>query len=154
MDKNVNKTAQDAVKETVQKTETMMKDAQSAFQANYEKMAKSMEEVNEFGKKNMDAFMKSSEISAKAAEDFNNKVAEMGKANFDESLKAAQELASVKTVNELFEKQTAFAKTAFETFTNQAKAVTEMATKNVQDAYAPINERVEAAGDLAKAIQA
>ncbi len=92
----MNKQAQEATKAA----ETMVKDAQNAFQANYEKFTKSVQDMNEFSKKNMDAMVKSGEISTKAAEEFGNKVVEISKANFDESVKVAQELSSVKTVNE------------------------------------------------------
>ncbi len=146
----MNKATQDAVKNT----EAMMKDAQGAFQSAYDKATKQFEEMNAFGKENVDAVVKSNEISAKAAETLSNKVVEMSKANFDEATKVAQDFASVKTVNELFEKQAAYAKTAFETFTKQATEMNELVSKSTQEAFAPINARVEAAGEYAKAFQA
>ncbi len=146
----MNKATQDAV----QNAETMMKDAQGAFQTAFEKMTKSFEDMSKFGTANVEAAVKSNEISAKAAEAYGNKIVELSKANFDESVKAAQELSSVKTVNELFEKQTAFAKASFEKFTEQATALNDMATKSAKEAFAPINARVEAAGELAKSVQA
>ncbi len=146
----MNKTTQDAVKNA----ETMVKDAQNAFETAYEKFTKSFEELSAMSKDNMDAVMKSAELSGKASEEFGNKVVEISKANFDESVKVAQDLSAAKTVNELVEKQTAFAKTAFETFTKQATALNEAATKNAQDVFAPINARVEAAGEYVKSFQA
>lgn len=146
----MNKVAEDAVKNA----EAMVKDAQSTFQAAYEKFTKSFDELTVISKENFDAVVKSGEISGKAAESFGTQVVEMSKANFDESVKVAQDLSSAKTVNELFEKQAAFAKSAFETFTKQATALNEAATKSAQDVFAPINARVEAAGEYVKSFQA
>lgn len=146
----MNKATQDAV----QNAETMMKDAQGAFQSAFEKASKSVEKANEFGKANLDAVMKTGEISTKAAETIGKELTEIAKKNFDESVKAAQDIASAKTVNELFEKQTAFAKAAFDTYSAQFKAITEIATKSTKEAVAPLTARAEAAGDFAKAFQA
>lgn len=140
--------------EAVANAETMMKDAQSAFQTAFEKAQKSLNDANEFGKANIEAAMKSGEISSKSAEALTKELADIAKKNFDESVKASQELASVKTVNELFEKQTAFAKASFDTYTAQFKAIADLATKGAEDAFAPIKKQAEKAGEFAKNFQA
>ena len=142
-----------ATQEAVQNAETMMKDAQGAFQSAFEKASKSVESVNDFGKANMDAVIKSGEISSKAAETIGKELTEVAKKNFDETVKVAQDLASAKTVTELFEKQTAFAKTAFDTYSAQFRAISEIATKSTKEAVAPLTARAEAANDFAKNFQ-
>ncbi len=142
-----------ATKDAVENAETMMKDAQGAFKSAFEKASKSVEDVNDFSKANMDAVIKSGEITSKAAETISKELADVAKKNFDESVKVAQDLASAKTVTELFEKQTAFAKTAFDTYSAQFRAITEIATKSTKEAVAPLAARAEAATDLAKNFQ-
>ncbi len=150
MNDKVNKAAQDAVKNA----ETIMKDAQDTLKTAFEKASKSLEDVNKFNKDNLDAVMKSSEITAKSTEQLGKEIAEISKKNFDTTVAATQEFASVKTVNELFEKQTNFVKASFDTYTAQFKAIADLATKSAKEASAPLQARAEAAGDLAKTLQA
>ena len=149
----MNNTMNNSAKEAVANAETIMKDAQGAFETAFQKANKSVQEVNDFGKANLEAVMKAGEISTKASEKLNKEIVDIAKKNFDESVKAAQDLASVKTVTELFEKQAAFAKSAFDTYTAQFKAITELATKSTKEATAPLAARAEAAGDIAKTFQ-
>ena len=67
-----------------------------------------------FNQENLEAFAKSSEIAAKAFEGIGREVADYTKTSFEERVAAIQDLATAKTLPELFEKQTTFARNAFE----------------------------------------
>ena len=138
-----------AKKSTV-KTEEMFTEAQKSFEANAEKFGKGFEEVTAFGQETLDAMVKSTEIATKAAEDLNADIAAFSKKSFDESVAAAKDIATAKTPTELFEKQAAFATSAFEGFMAQAAKWNEAMTAATKEATAPMAARVNAATDLAK----
>ena len=65
-----------------------------------------------------------------------------------------RDLASAKTVTELFDKQTAFAQSAFEGFVSQATKMNEIYVAAAKDITAPLGARVTAATEKLKAFSA
>ena len=137
-------------KTTTAKVEEFAADAQKSMTEGMEKMAKGFEDMTSFGQDNMDAFVKSSEIAAKAAEGMGNEITAYTKKSFDDSVAAAQDMASAKNMTELLEKQTAFAQAAFEGFMAQATKMNEIYMAAAKDAAQPLNKRVSAAADTMK----
>ena len=111
---------------------------------------KGIEDVTAFGQLNIDALTKASELATKAAEGINEEITSYSKKSFDDGVAAATDLASAKTPTELFEKQSAFAQSAFEGFVAQATKMNEIFTAAAKEVTAPIGERFEAAGDTMK----
>ncbi|MBL1435906.1 MAG: phasin family protein [Rhodobacteraceae bacterium] len=143
-----------AAKKTTNKAEDMIAEAQKSFEANAEKFGKGFEGVNVFGKETMDAITQSTEIATKAVEELNADIAAFSKKSFDDSVAAAKDLATAKTPTEMFEKQAAFATSAFEGFMAQAAKWNEAMTAATKEASAPMAERANAAKDLAKTYSA
>jgi phasin family protein len=94
--------------------------------------------------------VKSSEIAAKAAEGIGTEIGAYSKKSFEDGVAAAQDLASAKTLTELFEKQTSYAQTAFEGFVSQATKMNEIYVAAAKDISAPLGARVNAATDALK----
>ena len=128
--------------------------AQKTMTEGMEKMSKGLEDMAAFGQENMDAVMKSSEIAAKAVEGFGSEFSAYSKKSFEDGVAAAQDFASAKTVTELFEKQSAFAQSAFEGFVQQATKMNEMFTAAAKDITAPVQARVSAATEAMKGYSA
>ncbi len=141
-------------KKTANKAEKIFTDAQKTLEANAEKFGKGFEDMSAFGQETLDALAKSTEIAAKAAEELNADIAAFSKKSFDESIAAAKDIATAKTPTELFEKQAAFATSAFEGFFAQATKWNEAMAKATKEALAPVGARVKAANDLAKSYSA
>ncbi|MEO0999542.1 MAG: phasin family protein [Pseudomonadota bacterium] len=139
------------MKDATQKMETMAADAQKAMTEQMEKMSKGFEEATSFGQETADAMMKSSEIATKALEGWNAEVSAYAKKSFDDGVAAAKDLAAAKNVNELLEKQSAYAKTAMEEMVAQMTKMNEMAMAASKDAMEPISARFTKAGDLMRA---
>ncbi len=139
-----------AKKTAAAKVETLAADAQKTMNEGVEKMTKGIEDMTAFGQENYDAVVKSTEIAAKAAEGIGSEVTAFSKKSFEDGVAAAQELATSKTVTELFEKQTAFAQTAFEGFVQQATKMNEIYAAAAKDIAAPLTARVTAATDSFK----
>jgi len=139
-----------AAKKTENKAEELFTEAQKSFEANAEKFGKGFEDVTSFGQETLDAMTKSTEIAAKAVEDLNADIAAFSKKSFDDSVAAAKDLATAKSPTELFEKQAAFATSAFEGFMAQAAKWNDAMTAATKEASAPMAARANAATDLAK----
>ncbi len=132
------------------KVEELAADAQKSMTEGMEKVTKSFEDMTAFGQENFDAVVKSSEIAAKAAEGIGSEVSAFTKKSFEDSVAAAQDFASAKTVTELFEKQSAFAQSAFETFMGQATKMNEIYASAAKEISAPLSARMTAAADSMK----
>jgi phasin family protein len=139
-----------AMQDATARVETIVADTQKNVTEQFEKLSKGFEGLTTFGQENIDAVVKSSEIAAKAAEGINSELSAYSKKAFEDSVAAAQDLASAKTMTELFEKQTAFAQTAFEGFVSQATRMNEIYAAAAKDISAPIGARVSAASDAVK----
>jgi phasin family protein len=138
------------VQEATAKVESFVADAQKNASEQFEKLSKGFEGLTTFGQENVDALVKSSEIAAKAAEGIGTEISAYSKKAFEDGVAAAQDFASAKTVTELFEKQTAYAQTAFEGFVSQATKMNEIYVAAAKDIAAPLGARVSAATDALK----
>lgn len=140
----------EAMQDATAKVETFVADTQKAMTEQFEKFSKSLEGLTTFGQDNVDAFVKSSEIAAKAAEGIGTEISAYSKKAFEDSVAAAQDIASAKTMTELFEKQTSYAQSAFEGFVSQATKMNEIYVAAAKDISAPIGARVQAATEALK----
>jgi len=145
-----NKTAKDAT----QAFETIAADTQKAAQEQMEKLSNGLEKLSAFSQDNVDAVMKSSEIAAKAAEGFGTELSAYSKKSFEDGVAAAQDFAAAKNVTELFEKQSAFAKSSFEALVQQSTKFNDMFAASARDVSKPLNERMTAAADAMKSFSA
>ena len=139
------------VKEAGAKAANLAADTQKALGANVEDFSHRMQGVSAFNQKTMEAFTQSSEIAAKAFESIGREAADYTKTAFEERVAAFQDLATAKTLTELFEKQTSFAQHAFEGWMHQATKMSEIYTAAAKDIAAPIGQRFSAAAEEAKA---
>lgn len=139
-----------AMKEATTKVETMVAETQKNVSEQMEKFTKGFEGLTAFSQENVDALTKSSEIAAKAAEGIGSEVSAYTKKAFEDTVAAAQDFATAKTVTELFEKQTAFAQSAFEGYVAQTTRMHEIMVAASKDIAAPIGARVTAATEKMK----
>ena len=135
------------------KIEDLTAEAQKTVEESMEKVSKGFEDATAFSQENMDAIVASSKIAAKAAEDINAELMAYSKKSYEESMAAAKELTSCKSVTEYFEKQNEFAKTSFDTFVAEATKLNEMYTAAAKDAFAPLNDRFSAATEMMKSFR-
>lgn len=142
--------ATDAAKNTVEQFTTA---SNVAFKDGVEKGLAAMNEMNSYSKKNMEAMVASATASAKGAETLGAQAMAFSKAVFDTQVSAAKSLAGAKSVQEVVELQTAFAKTALETYMAQFGAMSETVSSSVKDSMKPLNERVTAVVEKFQAVR-
>ena len=142
--------AADTAKNTVEQFTTA---SNVAFKEGVEKGLAAMNEMNSYSKKNMEAMVASATASAKGAEALGAQAMAFSKAVFDTQVSAAKSLAGAKSVQEVVELQTAFAKSALETYMAQFGAMSETVSSSVKESMKPLNERVTAVVEKFQAVR-
>ena len=140
----------ETAKNTVEKMSTA---TNVAFKDGVEKSMAAMTEMNALSKKNMEAVVASATATAKAAEALSAQAMAFSKTMFDSQVTAAKSLASAKSVQELVELQTTFAKSTMETYMSQFGKMSETMSASVKESMKPINERVAAVVEKFQAVR-
>ena len=140
------------LKEAGAKAVSLTVDTQKSLGENIEKFSQRLPGVSSFSQQNREAFARSSEITAKAFESIGGEVAAYTKKSYEDRVVAAQEISTSKTLTELFEKQTSYAKHAFEGWAQQAIRISAIYTSAAKDIAAPLGERISSATGAVKSI--
>jgi len=122
-----------------------------AFKDSIEKSMTALGEANAHSKKNLEAVVASVTAATKGAEALGAEAMAYSKKAVENQVAAAKSLAGAKSVQEVVELQTAYAKSAMEAYVSQMNKASEMVAASVKECFLPINERVTA---LVEKIQA
>jgi phasin family protein len=106
---------------------------------------KGYEDITSLGKDNVEAAVKSSQIIAKAAEELSKAIVSFTQASLEMGMQASQSLLAVKTVQDLVEAQSEFAKNSFDHVVAGTSKISDMAIKVANEAAEPISQRVNVA---------
>jgi len=134
-----------AAAETVKSTvDTFTTASSAAFKDGVEKSLAALNEANTVQKKNLEAVIASVTAATKGAEALGAQAIAYSKAGFETQVAAAKSLASAKSVQEVVELQTSFAKTFLEGYLAEVGKMSETVSASVKDTVKPLNERVTA----------
>lgn len=100
-------------------------------------MVKSFDDVQKFGKDNVDATLRSFGALSKGAQAIAAEVADYSKRSFEDGSKVVEKLVGAKSVEKAIEIQTDYAKTAYEGFVTQATKIGELYLDAAKEAYKP-----------------
>jgi len=134
-------TGAETLKTTVEQFTTA---GNQAFKDNVEKSLATLNEVNTYSKKNLEAVVASVTAATKGAEALGAQVMAFSKKSMEEQVAAAKALAGAKSVQEAVELQTAWVKAAMEGYMAEASKMGEVVAASVKDSVKPLNERVTA----------
>ena len=138
----------ETVKKTIDQASAKAEKTQAAgakvFRDAVEKGVAGFSELNTHGKKNLEAVVESATAAQKGAEALGQHGMAYGKKSWEDGVAAAQSLTQARSVQELVELQTAYAKTSVEAWLGAFNKATDLYTASVKDAFKPINERVTA----------
>ncbi len=126
-------------------------DVNTRTKAAVERSTKLVEELNEFNKGNIEAFVESGRVAAKAAETLGQQAAETARKNFEQTTAALKSFASAKTPTEFFQLQSEFARTAFDQLIAETSKNSETLLKVAGDVFQPISNRFAVAAEKFKA---
>jgi phasin family protein len=135
-----------AAAETAQATvEQFTTAGNQAFKDAVEKSLAALNEANSYSKQNLEAVVASVTAAAKGAEALGAQAMAYSKKTVEDQVAAAKSLAAAKSVQEVVELQTAFAKTSLEAYMAEMNRMGETVAASVKDSLKPLNERVTAA---------
>ena len=103
---------------------------------------KAAEEAAEFGRGNLEAVTKASQLYMTGVQDLSRQTLAMLQGLSDHALEGAKTLSAAKSLKEAAELQAAFAKTSFERAMNDTVKLQEAAFKLAEASFAPINARL------------
>jgi len=124
-----------------------------AFKDGVEKTLAALNEANSHSKKNLEAVVASVTAATKGAEALGAQAMAFSKTAFENQVNAARSLAGAKSVQEVMELQTAFAKNALETYMAEVGKMSETVSASVKDSMKPLNERVTAVVEKLQAVR-
>ncbi len=104
-------------------------------------MVKNIEEVQQLGKDNMDATMKSFGAWSKSMQTIAIEVADYSKRAFEQGTAAAEKLLGAKSLDKAFEVQSDYAKNSYEGFVTQATKFGELYADLAKEAYKPFESQ-------------
>jgi len=156
-------TTADTVKKTVETATATVKanaeKAQATFQANAEqaqaagakalrevadKSAAGLTELNVQGKQNLEAMVASAAAAQKGVEALSAQSVAFTKKSWEDGVAAAKSMSQARSIQELLELQTTWAKSATEAYLAEVTRATDVVTASVKNTFQPINERVTA----------
>ena len=115
-----------------------------AFKDAVEKSMTAMNDLNAQSKSNLEAVVASVTAAGKGAETLGAQTMAYSKTSFETQVAAAKSLTSAKSVQEVVELQTSFAKSALEAYMAEMGRMSEIVSASVKDSMKPLNERVTA----------
>ena len=96
-----------------------------------------IDEMQKFGKDNMDAALKSFGAASKTGQAIAAEVADYSKKSFEDGTKVMEKLLGAKSLEKAIEIQTDYAKTAYEGFVAQATKIGELYADLAKETYKP-----------------
>ena len=140
----VKKIAEDTTAKAKVQAERVQAAGAQAFREGIDKSVASFSELNVHSKKNLDAVVESATAAQKGVEAISQEALGYAKKSWEDGVAAAQTLSQARSVQELLELQTSWAKSSMETYMSQVTKMTDLFTASMKDSVKPINERVTA----------
>jgi hypothetical protein len=100
-------------------------------------MIKNFDEIQLFGKENVDVAMKSFGAASKGAQAIATEVADYSKKAFEDGTAAFEKLLGAKSIEKVIELQQGYFKTAYEGFVSEATKVGELYVDLAKETYKP-----------------
>ena len=116
-----------------------------AFKDAVEKSLAQLNEFNTHSKKNLEAVIASVTASTKGVEALSAEAMAYSKKAVEDHVAAAKSLSAAKSVQEVIELQTTYAKSALDAYIAEVSKMSDIVSSSVKDAVKPLNERVTAA---------
>lgn len=119
-----------------------------AVRENIDRSLAALSEASAFGKQNIEAWMASAGAAQKGLEALSARTVAFQKQALENHVAATKSLMTSKSVQEFVEKQNAYAKSSFEAYVAELSTVSELVADVAKETFQPINERVNAVGQL------
>lgn len=119
-----------------------------AVRENIDRGLAALSEASAFGKQNMEAWLASATAAQKGFEALSARTVAFQKQALENHVAATKSLMTSKSVQEFVEKQNDYAKSSFEAYVSELSSVSDLVAGVAKETIQPINERVNAVGQL------
>ncbi|MBX9746944.1 MAG: TIGR01841 family phasin [Hyphomonadaceae bacterium] len=147
------KTAPRAAKSATEAFEQITGASNEAVRENIDRSIAAFSEASAFGKQNVEAWVASATAAQKGFEVLSARTVAFQKEALEKNVAAAKSLMTSKSVQEFVEKQNEFAKSSFEAYVAELTTVSELVSGVAKETLQPINDRVNAVGQLIQTAQ-
>jgi phasin family protein len=117
----------------------------SAFKEAVDKSLTALNDLNAQSKSNLEAVVASTTAATKGAETLGAQVIAYSKKSVEDGMAAARSLGAARSVQEVIELQTSFAKSALETYLAEVNKASEVVAASFKESLTPLNARMTAA---------
>jgi phasin family protein len=142
------KTASRASKTATEAFETFTSTSTETVRENIDRSLAALSEASAFGKQNVEAWVASATAAQKGFEALSARTVAFQKEALEKHVAAAKSLMTSKSVQEFVEKQNDYAKSSFEAYVAELTTVSDLVAGVAKETLQPINERVNAVGQL------
>ena len=133
-----------------QTIETMTSASNEALKEGFEKTIAAVNDASAFQKETMDAVIESATVAGKGIETVNANAVAYAKSAMEEGVAVTKAVASAKSVQEIFEIQSEYAKSSMDSYLAELNKTSELFSDLFKTSFKPLNDRVSAAVDLAQ----
>lgn len=137
------------VEQAVSATKEQVEQAVAATKEQVEKASdaalKGYDELTTIGKETFDVYAKFNDAFVKGSEEFGKAYYTFVKSAADANAETAKALMTAKTINEVVEIQTEFARTSFDAFVNEGGKFSEIGVKVATEAFEPVQAHMNTA---------
>lgn len=133
-----------------QTIETMTSASNEALKEGFEKTISAVNDASAFQKETMDAVIESATVAGKGIETVNANTVAYVKSAMEEGVAVTKAVASAKSVQEIFEIQSEYAKSSMDNYLAELNKTSELFSDLFKTSFKPLNDRVSAAVDLAQ----
>ena len=147
------KTAPRAAKTATEAFDTFTATSTETVRENIDRGIAALSEASAFGKQNVEAWVASAAAAQKGFEALSARTVAFQKQALENHVAATKSLMTSKSVQEFVEKQNDFAKSSFEAYVAELTSVSDLVQGVAKEAFAPINDRVNAVGQLIQTAQ-
>lgn len=117
-----------------------------------DRSVKSIEEMNDFNRGNVEAFVQAGKTAAQGFEKLAQGAVAFSKKNLEEGTAAVKTLTAAKTPNEFFAASNEYAKSYFDSLVAEMSRVTETSMKLMGEVFEPLSNRAALAADKIKTV--
>jgi len=121
---------------------------QERFRETIDRSVTAMSEVGAFGKENVEAIIASATVATKGIEQLSARAVAYSKSAMENHVAATKALMSSKSVQEAIERQSDYARTAFDGYIAEMNKISDLMTGMTRDAMKPLNERFTAVSHI------
>ena len=143
-------TMEATLKDAAAKTQAYFAEANDRAKAAIAKSTKAFEDINEFNKGNVEAFVESGKIAAKGFETLGQNAADYARKSFEGATATLKSLSTVKSPTDFFKLHSDYVRSSFDSMVAESSKTTEAVLKLAGEVAQPISSRVAVAVEKVK----